>query len=233
MHRLAPDVKTILHVGDFGYWKTGQRQGKGYLGAVDYWCKRAGIERILVTPGNHEQWSLLRAAFGKQPGQPIQITERAWAMPIGYRFRLGAHTYMSFGGAASFDADQRTEGVDWFPDEMATQAQANAAATGDPVDVLLTHETLLEPSPLVAREMERNRDSVSDEVQARSALSRQRVTQVTDHHQPARLFHGHFHTPDMMNLPGGRQVWSMGMDRQDRNVGVLDLDSLKFDWLLE
>jgi hypothetical protein len=46
------EVKTILHVGDFGIW-TGVR-GRKFLGAADFSCKRAGISRLLVTLVNYE-----------------------------------------------------------------------------------------------------------------------------------------------------------------------------------
>lgn len=231
--RLAPDVRTVLHLGDFGFWTAGERRGKGYLGAIDYWAKRAGIDKILVTPGNHEQWPLLMKAFENQPGDIVQITERAWAMPRGYRFSLRGRAFMSFGGAASYDTEHRTHGVDWWPEELASQDETNRAASGPRVDVLLTHETITSPSPRVVEEMTKNRAWATEEAQERSALSRRRVTQVFDYHQPRLLLHGHMHTPDVMTLPDGRGVWSLGMDRQDRNIGILDLDTLTFDWLLE
>ncbi|RKR75898.1 calcineurin-like phosphoesterase family protein [Frondihabitans australicus] len=233
IRRLAPDVKTILQLGDFGYWLAGERPGKGYLAAVDFWAKQAGIERIWVTPGNHEDWGRLSQLFADRPGEPVPITDRTLALPRGYRFTLGGRTFMSFGGAASYDTHHRTEGVDWWPTELATQEETVAAASGPRVEVLLTHETVTSPSPQVVAEMINNRAWAPEDAQARSALSRRRVTQVYDYHQPRLLLHGHMHTPDVMTLPDGRQVWSLGMDRQDRNIGMLDLDTLTFDWLLE
>ena len=233
IRRLAPDVKTVLQLGDFGYWIAGERPGKGYLAAVDFWAKNSGIERILVTPGNHEDWGRLSALFRANPGESVQITDRTVAFPRGYRFTLRGRTFMSFGGAASYDTHHRTEGIDWWPSELATQEETDKAATGSRVEVLLTHETITSPSPQVVKEMTKNRAWAPDEAQARSALSRRRVTQVYDFHQPRLLFHGHMHTPDVMTFPDGRQVWSLGMDRQERNIGILNLDTLQFDWLLE
>lgn len=47
--REAPGVRTILHAGDFGIWA--DVSGRKYIDAVDFWCDRAGISRVLVTPG--------------------------------------------------------------------------------------------------------------------------------------------------------------------------------------
>lgn len=233
IRRLAPDVKTVLQLGDFGYWNAGERPVKGYLAAIDYWAKKTGLERILVTPGNHEDWGALTKLFTAHPGEPVRLTERTLALPRGYRFTRRGRTFMSFGGAASYDNHHRTEGLDWWPEELASQGETDQAASGPKVDVLLTHETITSPSPRVVEEMTRNRAWAPAEAQERSALSRRRVTQVNDYHEPCLLFHGHMHTPDVMTMPDGRQVWSLGMDRQDRNIGILDLDTLTFDWLLK
>lgn len=100
-HRVFPDVKTLLHLGDFGLYR--DRGGKGFRNAVDYWCKRTGIERVLVTPGNHEDWDWLEQLFAVHPGEPVQVSEVIWVMPRAYRFELGGASLMSFGGAGSVD----------------------------------------------------------------------------------------------------------------------------------
>lgn len=43
---------TILQLGDYGF----DHSGHG-THAVDYWAHKAGIERFLVTLGNHEEWN--------------------------------------------------------------------------------------------------------------------------------------------------------------------------------
>jgi len=73
LHRVAPDVSQILHVGDFGYWPG--RDRKGFLAGVDSWAKTAGITSILVTPGNHEHWDRLNTSFAASPDEPVQISE--------------------------------------------------------------------------------------------------------------------------------------------------------------
>ncbi|WP_406247404.1 metallophosphoesterase [Microbacterium sp. M] len=55
---LAPDVTTILHLGD--WWM------KSHL--VDEIFADTSIERIYVTLGNHEQWNQTTRILGKHPG---------------------------------------------------------------------------------------------------------------------------------------------------------------------
>lgn len=47
--RLAADVESIVQVGDLGIAKD-----DAFLKAVDYWCSRANVDRVIVTLGNHE-----------------------------------------------------------------------------------------------------------------------------------------------------------------------------------
>lgn len=230
LHRAAPDVRTVLQLGDFGYWPTGDRPGKGFLAACDYWAKSAGIERIMFLPGNHEQWDWLLHVFATHPGAMAQVTQRVWAMPRGFRFTLGGREFMAFGGAASHDLEWRTEGVSWFPEEMPTQEEADVAASGRKVDILLAHDARNPASPAIRKLITDGIYEHDVNSQQRSALSRRRVIQVYEYHRPRQFYDGHFHLP-AVDVLAGETVYSLGMDGQQQNVGVLDLDTLKFDSL--
>ena len=52
IHRTAPDVRTVLQVGDF--WPD-----EPYLRIIDRLCEQNGIDQILVTLGNHEPWPIM------------------------------------------------------------------------------------------------------------------------------------------------------------------------------
>lgn len=123
IRRAHPAVRTVLHVGDFGLWP-----GDRYLETVDFWAKRSGL-RILVTPGNHDDWDALEDPFSR--GELAHVSETTTFMPRGYRFTVGGRTAMSFGGAASHDRAwrlaQRTKRPIWWPAEVAPEAEVEAA----------------------------------------------------------------------------------------------------------
>jgi hypothetical protein len=129
LRRLAPDVSTILHTGDFSILP--EARGKRFLRAVDAACRENGIDRILVTPGNHEDWPRLDALFAARPGEAVRLSASVWLMPRGYRFSIHGRTFMSFGGAASLDAAyRRTRGTWWASEMPAPEEVAAAVAQG-------------------------------------------------------------------------------------------------------
>lgn len=224
--RSAPDVRTILHVGDFGIWP--ERRGKGFVDTVDFWCKRAGIERVLVTPGNHEDWDRLDAWFAGALGQPVKISKTVWILPRAFRFTLGEPTFLSFGGAASVDYELRTRGTEWWPTEIPTERDVAAAIVGGAADVLITHETVNGGTAATERLLRTNPMRWSAEALSYSALSRSRVTQVWEAVHPKVLVHGHMHVADELTLPDGRRIYSLSRDNQVGNIGLLDLTTLEW-----
>jgi len=229
VHRFAPDVTQILHAGDFGYWPG--REQKGFLAGVDFWAKTAGISTILVTPGNHEHWDRLNALFDASPDEPVQISDVVTMLPRGYRFTLGGRKFMSFGGAASVDFEYRTPGATWFKTEIPTDEDVARAIAAGPVDVLITHETVDGGTRASQRALDSNPLNWSLDALDYSALSRGRVTRVWDALRPKLLAHGHMHSPDFITLPDGRRVISLGRDRQERNMAILDLETLEMEWV--
>jgi hypothetical protein len=222
------DVRTVLHVGDFGLMRG--RGFAGYMAAIDEACQRNQIDRVLVTPGNHEDWDILNSQFADQPDQPVRCSERVWALPRGYRFSLGDRTFLSFGGAASVDYEYRTAGVDWWDSELPTTAEVERAIAAGPVDVMIAHDTVDEGTPKVQLQLAANPQGWPVDALAYSALSRARVTEVWGKVRPAVLVHGHMHIADQIRLADDRQVISLGCDDQPGNVGVLDLRTLTWKW---
>jgi hypothetical protein len=227
--REAKGISTLLHVGDLGIWR--EPKGKGFLQTVDYWCQRAGIDRVLVTPGNHENWDLLDAAFAREPGHAVQLSKVVTVLPRAFRFTLAGRSFLSFGGAASLDYADRTAGQDFWQAEMPTENDVATAIAGGPVDVLLTHEAVNGGAPAVDRMIAFNPLGWPADAVAYSARSRARVTQVWDELRPSLLAHGHMHVKDEIGLPDGRRVYSMGMDGDDGNLAVLALDDLDWTWV--
>lgn len=228
--RNAPGVGTILHVGDFGIWPGAG--GRKFLDAVDFWCARAGISRVLVTPGNHENWNWLEEAFVSEPGgNPVALSPVVEVLPRGYRFEIGNRTFASFGGAGSVDHEMRSEGIDWFPGELPTEQDVEWTISGGHADVLLTHETIDGGTPASEYMLRSNPMRWSPAALGYSSRSRALVTRVWDGVAPKLLFHGHMHVADKVTLPSGQQVVSLGRDGQMRNLAVLELSTLNWQWL--
>jgi len=229
LHRAAPDVQTILHVGDFGIYP--DRRGKGFLNAVDRSCLAVGIRRVLVTPGNHDDWSRLTQRFASRPGEAIRLTDVVWVMPRGFRFTLAGRTLLSFGGAASLDFAHRRARGTWWPAEMPTIDQVGAAIDAGPVEVLITHEAIVGGTARVESVLRSNPKGWDEEALEYSEMSRQLITMLWLGVQPDLLVHGHLHASDRIRLPNGQRVVSLGSDGQRKNIGVLDLADLAWSWI--
>jgi len=231
LHAQYPHVRTVFHVGDFGLMPG--HEIDGYLNAVDNACARTCIDQILVTPGNHEHWDDLNARFSENPGQPVQFSERVWALPRGYRFRIGGRSLLSFGGAASVDFEYRVIGESWWPSEFPSREDVEHAIEGGAADILVTHETINGGTSQVEHALMANAHGWPLAALAYSAMSRMLVTEVWEAVKPAVLVHGHMHIADQIHLPSGRQVISLGCDEQAGNIGVLDLNTLTWSWCAE
>ena len=227
--RETTGVKTILHVGDFGIWR--DPRGRKFLDAVDFWGERAGISRVLVTPGNHEDWAWLDSEFESHPGKPVALSSIVQVLPRGFRFEIGNRTFVSFGGAASVDFERRREGIDWFPSELPTEADVARAVAGGHADVLLTHETIDGGTPASEGILRNNPLGFSRKALSYSSRSRELVTLAWRGLSPHLVMHGHLHTSDDITLPSGQQVVSLDRDDRPRNMVLLELSSLSWRWL--
>ncbi|WP_406250228.1 metallophosphoesterase [Microbacterium sp. M] len=211
-----PEVATVLHLGDF--WSS-----TAMLVAVDRACAENGIERVLVTLGNHELWATLTPMLDAQPGEPIRLSQRVFALPRPYRFWIGETSVLSLGGAASVDRGWRVPGKEWWADERITDAMVEEAIAGGPVDAMLTHESPAgSPVPAVRRVLRTNPLGFTRQARDESRDSRIQVSRVWAAVQPATLFHGHMHILGGGRMDDGRRVISLGCDGQAGNVVIWD-----------
>lgn len=231
-------VTTILHVGDFGVWPGAS--GNRYLQAVENTCARYGVD-ILITPGNHEDWARLTTLWANSKRRdtetgaalPVQLTDHVQVLPRGHRFVIDGTSFLSFGGAASVDKHLRTEGVDWWPEEMPAEADVESAIADGFVDVLITHDTP-EPQwcvPAVRETLTRNPHGWPQDSLTWAAVSRARVNRVFETVQPRLLVHGHHHvwgdrTVQLPDAAHETRVVSLGGDGEPSNIWRLDLDTL-------
>lgn len=220
-----PDVRTVLHLGDFGLWPR-----DSYLRTVDYWARRAGLH-LLVTPGNHDDWDQLQEGFGHR--HVFRASEHVTFLPRGYRFRIGEHVFMSFGGAASPDrahrARQRSRTPIWWPQEVANEAEVRLATEGGPVDVLLTHEVPFTSLPRVSEELERSASFLDPADVEYIRGSRSQVETVRNATRPSLHAHGHAHISDSGEVTAdGRSFPTIALSNEwsRGNIALLDMDTL-------
>jgi predicted phosphodiesterase len=232
LHRDAQGVHTVLHLGDFNLgadrpWAAYRKSLLDLMGEFE-------IERILVTPGNHDNWEQLAPRFAKYPDDPYPLpgAESIAFLPRGYRFKIQQRTFLSFGGAASLDQDARIRGKDWWPEEEPSPTEADRAARQGTADVMLTHEAVnggsskvddLVASPNYQQFSQRGFDA--------SRRTRSIVTTLWNDVRPKVLFHGHMHEQAEGHLSDGRHVYSLARDTKPGNIGILSLDDLSWTWL--
>ncbi len=219
--RLAPDVTTVLQLGD--WWMDRKASDDALSGS--------GIERVLVTLGNHEPWGELSPLLAAHPEQPVQVSEFTWVLPRPFRFELGGRRFLSLGGAASVDRLWRTPGKEWWPDEAITDEQVASAIAGGPADVMLTHESPARtPVRRVQEVLRTNPMGFPQETLLESAASRVRVARVWDAVRPELLMHGHMHIAGGGMTDDGRRVSSFGMDDSEGNLAFLNLETLRLEF---
>lgn len=210
------ELRTVLHVGDFGLWSD------GFLTTVDFWCKRARVQRVLVTPGNHEDWRHLARFERENDGAAVRVSETVWVLPRPFRFTLGELEVLSMGGAPSVDFEGRTAGFDWFPEELASPEAFARAAAGGRCDVLLAHDC---PggaeTPSVLQTLVSNPRGWSASALEYATTGRLRLGELWDAVEPGVTFHGHYHLRDSGRF-GERRVESLHMNGHAGNLVVLD-----------
>lgn len=228
----APDVQTVLHLGDFNL--SSNAPWSAYRRSVVEAMTTNNIGRILVTPGNHDDWSQLGPRFELHPHEPYCLpkAQAISFLPRGHRFQIGGRTFLSFGGAASPDQGKRIEGRDWWSNEEPTGADAARALAGGGVDVMLSHEAVDGGTHLVDHVISRpNRRLFDEKGLLASQRSRALVTDVWTQLAPARLFHGHMHLRAEGHDNEARSVYSLAANNSAGNIGVLDLRDLTWSWL--
>ena len=225
------DVRTILHLGDFGVWPG--ESGERYLGAL----RRALEEHdqtIYVTLGNHEDYTQVHALPEDENGLKW-IRHNIAIFPRPFRFELGLHTVLSLGGAPSVDREFRKPYRSWWPEEIITEEMVEEAVAGGHADIMLAHDAPNGGTRAVEQILSSgggwSRDSL-----AYAAAGRALIDRVVYEIEPDMYLHGHYHIRDSGYLRYGNsgrgEIHSFDCDGTAGNLGVIHLDEdFIFDWL--
>jgi len=230
LHRVAPDVRTVLHLGDVRWAAPRSSVGRkvheatGFIPRLDRALAESGIDRLIVVPGNHEWWDRLHEEFADNPRRFFRVAQRIWIAPRGMRFTLGGRRYLCMGGAASLEGDRG-------PFEVPSEVEIDDAIAGGPADVLLTHEALNVGIDEVVREIGRPGPWAPDR-RAASFISRARVTRLFEAVQPELALFGHMHVAGSKSV-GDSAVHCLNAigEKGGHHMGLLSIDDLHIAWI--
>lgn len=132
---------TLIICGDFGGVWDQSKEDEYWLD----WLEKKTFTVIFVD-GNHENFQLLNnypveEEFG---GKVHRIRENVLHVLRGEVITLEGKKFFCMGGASSHDKQFRTEGKDWWPEEMPCQAEyvsavSNLKKNNWKVDYVITH----------------------------------------------------------------------------------------------
>ena len=188
---VAENCDRLVQLGDFGYWEH-YTEGKGYL----KWCEKQLRENNLECywlDGNHENHPLLWSAYGPDGRQYKPTKDGFWEirqglyyMPRGHRWVWDDVSFLALGGAYSIDKDCRAPGKSWWPTEMISEADIEAAIAGGKVDVMFTHDA---PDGGIIPSIKDQPNTMYPE----SLYNRESLLEVVKAVKPYFLAHGHYH----------------------------------------
>lgn len=169
INKKKPDM--IWCCGDFGYWPNHSNiKQLSFIKPQD--------TKILWCDGNHEDhWAL-------RDREKNEIVPNVIYMPRGSIYTLPDNrNVMFFGGAESIDKEIRTEGIDWFREEIITQKDFIDLPDVD-IDIFITHTC-----PLELVDTMKERYTCKDIEPSNIALS-----ELWKIYKPKTWIFGHWHT---------------------------------------
>jgi len=188
--------KYILQVGDFGWWPTFHNIPKSKTVRNKYgkWIKpynNLGIKcqdtEIYFCPGNHECWEELLL----NTSVPTHLYSNVYYMKRGATLTLPDGRIVLFmGGAISIDKSSRTQGVDWFPQELIPYSEFYKLKESgiDKVDIVISHTCPTEFNQFlrVKRVYKEWENKFKDS-------SQQVLSAILEEYKPKLWYFGHFH----------------------------------------
>ncbi len=228
------DCDGILQLGDFGVWPGAG--GVRYLDALDGALTEAGLWCWFID-GNHEDFEQLLAIPVADHGRRV-VRDTIHHLPRGHRWTWGGRTFVACGGAASIDKDFRKEGVNWWPQELTTGADADACIAGGSADVLVSHDAPLDFRPGPSGSGRSMWERIPQRLKDVIIQSRSHLQSVVDGCTPLLVLHGHWHKThvDVVERKDGTTYTVLGLTCDEKASGdvnghcaVLTIDALAAD----
>ena len=181
LHAMRVGAEAVLQAGDFGYWPYAYG-GNDFLVEVSRCAQTTGVEYHWVD-GNHED----HASLPHGTDEPYETHPGVFWHPRGTRQKFGDSTVLFIGGAQSVDQNLRTEGRDWFRNEIPNQRELHRAAD-EPADVVLAHE-----GPSSVELVGNYKGRIPPSVLRRADGFRKELETIRRIVEPRLWVHGHWH----------------------------------------
>ncbi len=176
----------ILQCGDFGIWSEDELNNLPIDNEVDF--IKDGYVKIYFADGNHENHDLLDKLEAENPNKPfIAIAMHIYFATFGSILQLIDGTKVLFcGGAEISNKKDRTEGLDWWPQEgIDDKDMLRLPPAETKIDWIISHAL---PSTLQFRKC-------FGEVWAHKLgqLSQDQLKIIYENFKPSRWYFGHYH----------------------------------------
>lgn len=222
------ECELIFQLGDFGYFE-GDPLYREYLDELSVMLRDADLMAYFLD-GNHEDHPRLWRRYKPKADGFANVRPHLRYAPRGHCWTWDDVKFLSLGGAYSIDKADRTEGIDWFPEEMTTDEDVVRACSHGFVDVLLSHD-----APMGA-----NVPHIIPDI-PQSNENREKIREVVFNTLPVIVAHGHYHRryTDVFDIPLGERDDRLAWHRvriegyhcnfagDSRAYGVLDTERVR------
>lgn len=226
LHEEAQVTDAVV-LGDFGVWHG--EWGTKFLDGVQGKLRDLNMN-LWVVLGNHENYDLVETIEPDEDGLQW-IRPRIALFPRVFRFGIKGVSYLALGGAPSIDFQFRKQGSSWWPQEMITEEDVEAAIAGGHAQVMFTHDAPENGTPATNDIITKNPMGWSRKALDYAKIGRDRMTKVVQAVKPDLMMHGHYHVYSEGHLyfddgsyPG--RIISFNPDGMPKNFGVLHLNDI-------
>ncbi len=169
----------LVQLGDFGLWP-GHR-GEVFLDEVAERLERHDVQLVFID-GNHD-WHEQRLRLKPEEDGLVTLRPRLRYAPRGAVFEIAPGVRaLAVGGAPSIDRDVRTQGVDWWPEEVLSFVEIERCLDAGPVDLVIAHDAPIEvPIPGI------------DDLWKPGVIHRKVMSALWSRARPRWWFSGHYH----------------------------------------
>ena len=212
------ECQAVLQLGDFGLWPGRE---DAWLDHVDYLAGQAGVDLVWID-GNHENHALLGEWVEDADAEGlVRMRPRVTWASRGARWEWSGVRFGALGGAVSIDRFLRRAGMNWWPEEVTTQADVDRLGDA-PLDILVTH-TAPTTTTRPIRRLPLPPSILADAQEVRSLLD-----QAVARTRPKLVLHGHWHVR-VTWASEDRAVEGLAHDKSSRAeaLAILDLEAGK------
>lgn len=185
------DCPIIIQTGDFGYvWLNRKGKPNKQIHIMGQMLAKQNKKMFFVA-GNHEDYTLLEELGAYEDGHQItEIAQNIYHIPRGHVIEIDDVRIMGMGGAVSVDRGMGD--ANWWPQESITYAQVDKACTENPVDVIVSHDTIVEDGSKLDWALN-NVQWMNTKTHNACRSNRTALLAVVQSAQPNVLIHGHYH----------------------------------------